>query len=115
MIQINASESQSKLHDTKSLMKLQDARLFRRPTGFPKHRRSLNISIAIWYDLTDETVLSHKQLIIIGKKSNAVLISEKYWESVQETFYLLSIPNMRESIREGLSTPTEECAKELDW
>ena len=67
------------------------------------------------YDLIEETGLSHKPLIISGKQSNAVLISEEDWESVQETLYLLSIPNMRKSIREGLSTPTEECAKELDW
>ena len=67
------------------------------------------------YDLIEETGLSHKPLIISGKKSNAVLISEEDWESVQETLYLLSIPNMRKSIREGLSTPTGECAKELDW
>jgi len=37
-----------------------------------------------------------------GNKLNAVLISEEDWGSVQETLYLLSIPNMRESIREGL-------------
>jgi antitoxin YefM len=67
------------------------------------------------YDLIDETGLSHKPVIIAGKKSKAVLISEEDWESVQETLYLLSIPNMRESIREGLNTPVEECLKELDW
>jgi prevent-host-death family protein len=67
------------------------------------------------YDLIEETWLSHKPLIISGKKLNAVLISEEDWESVQETLYLLSIPNMRESIREGLKTPVEECIKELDW
>lgn len=67
------------------------------------------------YDLIDETRLSHKPVIIVGKKSKAVLISEEDWESVQETLYLLSIPNMRKSIREGLNTPVEECLKELDW
>ena len=67
------------------------------------------------YDLIEETSLSHKPLIIAGDRLNAVLISEEDWESVQETLYLLSIPNMRESIREGLRTPVEECAKELDW
>ena len=66
-------------------------------------------------DLIEEAELSHKPLILNGKKSNAVLISEEDWESVQETIYLLSIPNMRESIREGLSTPIAECSKELDW
>lgn len=66
-------------------------------------------------DLTDETVLSHKPIVIAGENSNAVLISEGDWESVRETLYLLSIPGMRESIREGLSTPAEECAEEPGW
>lgn len=67
------------------------------------------------YDLINEIWLSHKPLIIAGDKLNAVLISEDDWESVQETLYLLSVPNMRESIREGLKTPIHKCAKELDW
>ena len=67
------------------------------------------------HELIEETGLSHKPFIIAGDKSNAVLISEDDWESVQETLYLLSIPNMRESIREGLSTPIEECAEEPGW
>jgi antitoxin YefM len=29
--------------------------------------------------------------------------------------YLLSIPGMRESVREGLETPLEECSTELTW
>jgi PHD/YefM family antitoxin component YafN of YafNO toxin-antitoxin module len=44
-----------------------------------------------------------------------VLLSEEDWAAVQETLYLLSIPGMRESIREGLETPVEECEKNLDW
>ncbi|QTA80312.1 Toxin-antitoxin system, antitoxin component [Desulfonema limicola] len=67
------------------------------------------------YDLIDETAVSHKPVIITGKNSNAVLISEEDWVSVQETLYLLSIPNMRESIREGLDTPLTECEKEIEW
>ncbi len=55
-------------------------------------------------DLIEETGLSHNPVIIVGNKSNAVLISEEDWESIQETLYLLSIPNMRESIREGLDS-----------
>jgi len=34
---------------------------------------------------------------------------------MQETIYLLSVPGMRASIREGLSTSIEECGKELAW
>jgi antitoxin YefM len=67
------------------------------------------------YRLIDETATSHQPILITGKRANAVLVSEEDWRAVQETVYLLSIPGMRESIREGLSTPIEECAKDLDW
>ena len=49
------------------------------------------------------------QPIALGKTSNAVLLSESDWASVQETLYLLSVPGMRESIREGMATPIEDC------
>ncbi|MBW1996809.1 MAG: type II toxin-antitoxin system Phd/YefM family antitoxin [Deltaproteobacteria bacterium] len=67
------------------------------------------------YRLIDETASSHEPIIIRGKRGSAVLISEDDWRSIQETLYLLSVPGMRESIREGLATPIEECTSELDW
>ena len=67
------------------------------------------------YGLIDETTASHEPIIIKGKRGNAVLISEEDWRSIQETIYLLNIPGMRESIRDGLATPVEKCTKELDW
>ncbi len=67
------------------------------------------------YRLIDEAARSHKPIRITGKRHNAVLVSEEDWASVQETLYLLSVPGMRESIREGLKTPVEECEEELDW
>jgi len=67
------------------------------------------------YRLIDQAASSHEPIVITGKRTNAVLISEDDWRAVQETLYLLSIPGMRESIREGLETPVEECAEDLDW
>jgi len=67
------------------------------------------------YKLLDEAGQSHEPLVITGKRNNAVLVAEEDWRAIQETLYLLSIPGMRESIREGLETPVEECAEELDW
>ena len=67
------------------------------------------------YRLIDQAASSHEPIVITGKRANAVLISEDDWRAVQETLYLLSIPGMRESIREGLETPLEECAEDLDW
>jgi antitoxin YefM len=60
-------------------------------------------------DLIDSVSQSHQPIVIAGQSNNAVLISEADWASVQETLYLLSVPGMRESVREGLATPIEEC------
>jgi len=65
--------------------------------------------------LVDEAAASHEPVLITGKRGNTVLVSEEDWRAIQETLYLLSIPGMRESIREGLQTPVEQCVKELDW
>lgn len=67
------------------------------------------------YRLIDEVSTSHQPVTITGKRGNAVLVSEDDWRAIQETLYLLSIPGMRESIREGLDTPIDECSKELGW
>ena len=41
--------------------------------------------------------------------------TEEDWDSIRETLYLLSMPDMRQSIREGLATPVDECEREPGW
>lgn len=67
------------------------------------------------YRLIDETAESHQPIHIAGKRTNAVLLSAEDWQSIQETLYLLSVPGMRESIKEGMAEPLGSSAKELDW
>ncbi len=67
------------------------------------------------YRLIDEAAESHQPLVITGKRNNAVLVSAEDWAAMQETLFLLSVPNMRESIREGMATPVTELADTLDW
>ena len=67
------------------------------------------------YRLIDEAAESHEPLVITGKRNAAVLVSEADWQAIQETLFLLSVPGMRESIREGMATPVEDCETELDW
>ena len=67
------------------------------------------------YRLLDEVSTSHEPVEITGKRGNAVLVSEDDWRAIQETLHLLSIPGMRESIREGIATPVEGLADTLDW
>jgi antitoxin YefM len=67
------------------------------------------------YRLIDETAESHQPIVIMGKRNKAVLVSEEDWAAIQETLFLLSVPGMRESIREGMDSPVDECAEKLDW
>jgi prevent-host-death family protein len=67
------------------------------------------------YRLIDETANNHEPINITGKRGNTVLISEEAWRAIQETLFLLNMPGMRESIREGLEMPIEDCAEALDW
>ncbi|HRQ63474.1 MAG TPA: type II toxin-antitoxin system Phd/YefM family antitoxin [Xanthomonadaceae bacterium] len=67
------------------------------------------------YRLIDEAAASHEPVLITGKRNNAVLLSEDDWSAIQETLYLLSVPGMRESIKEGMRTPVEACETDLDW
>ena len=67
------------------------------------------------YRLIDEAAASHEPIVITGKRGKAVLISEEDWRSIQETLFLLNLPGMRESIRDGLTTPIEECSEDIEW
>ena len=67
------------------------------------------------YKLLDDVSDSHEPVQITGKRGNAVLVGEDDWRAVQETLYLVSIPGVRESIREGMAAPVDECSDELDW
>ena len=79
--------------------------------------RTINVTKARadLYNLLIETSESHEPIQITGKKSNAILVSEEDWRSIQETIYLLSIPGMRESIIEGMDSDGDSDSKELDW
>jgi antitoxin YefM len=67
------------------------------------------------YKLVDETVSSHKPVVIKGKRGNAVLLAESDWNAISETLHLVSLPGMRESIQEGLKEEITACSNELDW
>jgi len=67
------------------------------------------------YRLLDQTSESHQPITISGKRNSAVLVSSEDWESIQETLYLLTVPDMRESIQTGMEESVDSCTKELDW
>ncbi len=67
------------------------------------------------YRLIDEAADHHEPVQITGKRNNAVLVGEDDWRAIQETLYLLSIPGMRESIRQGLKAPLAKLSKTPGW
>ncbi|NOX42160.1 MAG: type II toxin-antitoxin system Phd/YefM family antitoxin [Gammaproteobacteria bacterium] len=67
------------------------------------------------YNLIDEIAESHQPIVITGKRNNAVLVSETGWNAINETLYLLLVPGMRESIKEGLEEDVTACSQDIDW
>ncbi|WP_338414420.1 type II toxin-antitoxin system Phd/YefM family antitoxin [uncultured Sphaerotilus sp.] len=67
------------------------------------------------YRLIDQTAQSHQPIHISGKRTSAVLVAAEDWQAIQETLYLLSIPGMRESIKDAMAEPLEASATGLDW
>ncbi len=67
------------------------------------------------YQLLDEAAESHEPIQITGKRSNAVLVSEEDWRSIQETLFLVSIPGMRDSIRKGMAVPLGKTSTKPGW
>ena len=65
--------------------------------------------------IMEEIKETHTPFHIKHGKNSAVLISKEYWDSLQETIYLVSIPTIRDSLIEGRSIPSEECDETLNW
>jgi PHD/YefM family antitoxin component YafN of YafNO toxin-antitoxin module len=65
--------------------------------------------------LIDQAARSCHPIQIIGKKHNAMLISEKRWSAIQETLHLSSMPKLSKSIKNGLKTPLKNCSHKIAW
>ena len=65
--------------------------------------------------LIDQVAQSHEPIQILGKDGTAVLVAEEDWRAINETIHLVSIPGMRESIREGMTTPVKDCSEDPGW
>ncbi|MDR1231099.1 MAG: type II toxin-antitoxin system Phd/YefM family antitoxin [Spirochaetaceae bacterium] len=63
----------------------------------------------------DEVQNTFEPIIITGKNSSAVLVSEDVWRSIEETLYLNSIPGMKDSIIAGMQEEIEDCSREIEW
>ena len=62
------------------------------------------------YNIVKRVVKSHEPVTIVNRNSEdaAVLISQRDWEDIQETLYLQSNKDARETIVSALGRPIEE-------
>lgn len=69
------------------------------------------------YNLVENVNRYSEPTLIVGKKGNAVLLSEDDWNAIQETLYLNSITGIAESIISGGETKIEDCVPEdmVEW
>ncbi len=69
------------------------------------------------YNLVENVNRFHEPTLIVGKKANAVLISEDDWSAIQETLYLNAIPGMTKSILDGAEESLDDCVSEdmVSW
>jgi len=65
--------------------------------------------------ILEEVQNVYEPLIISGEKHSAVLISEEFWRSIEETLYLSSIPGMKDSIIAGMKEKVEDCSTTIEW
>lgn len=70
---------------------------------------------ANFHRLMEQVAESHCPIMIRGKHHDAVLLSAEDWQAIQETMALLSIPGMRQSLKEGMAESVEHCAQTLAW
>ncbi|MDX2256334.1 MAG: type II toxin-antitoxin system Phd/YefM family antitoxin [Pseudanabaenaceae cyanobacterium bins.39] len=70
-------------------------------TGLGFSMKILNASEARakFFSLVEQVNKDHLPRFITSRQGDAVLLSKSDWESIQETLYLQSIPNLVDSIR----------------
>lgn len=70
------------------------------------------------YQLISDVNMNNTPITITNTRGkNAVILSEDDWNAVQETLYLMSVPELTESIIEGGKTSIEYCLSEdeVEW
>ena len=66
-------------------------------------------------ELIDNVTTSRVPVIISRDDGNAELLAERDWIAINETLHLLSVTGMCESIAQGMTKSSDDCASELDW
>ena len=78
----------------------------------------LNINVTKFrkdlFNILTQTIRFNEPVNINTKDGNAVILSEEEYNGLMETLYLSSVPQLKNKIIEGLSTPLTDCVPEDD-
>ena len=64
------------------------------------------------YELLDQTIKYNEPINISTKNGNAIVLSEEDYNSLMETLYISSVPNLKEKIIERANDADDEFVDE---
>lgn len=69
------------------------------------------------YNLLEQTIKYNEPINISTKNGNAVILSEEDYNSIMETLYIMSVPNLKDEIIKRANDKNEEFVdeSEVDW
>lgn len=69
------------------------------------------------YEMLENTIKYNEPINISTKQGNAVVLSEEDYNSLMETLYIESIPNLKDEIIERVNSKDEDFVdeEEVDW
>ena len=69
------------------------------------------------YNLLENTIKYNEPINISTKNGNAVILSEEDYNSIMETLYIMSVPNLKDEIIKRANDKNEEFVNEseVDW
>jgi|LGVE01.1.fsa_nt_gb PHD/YefM family antitoxin component YafN of YafNO toxin-antitoxin module len=69
------------------------------------------------YNIINQTIKYNEPIHVNTKEGNAVIISEDDYNSLVETLYLSSIPDMKDSLIEAKNAPIDDFvdADKVEW
>lgn len=69
------------------------------------------------YNLLEQTIKYNEPINISTKNGNAVILSEEDYNSIMETLYIMSVPNLKDEIIKRANDKNEEFVNEseVDW
>ena len=69
------------------------------------------------FSMLEQTIIYNEPLNISTKAGNAVVLSEEDYRGMVETLKLMSDPEMKSTLLDGMATPLSQCVTEdeIEW